>query len=458
MPTAGGPGSLAIIEVIDSGPGVPETFRDSIFEQFFQIPGSTRFGGTGLGLSIVKEFVEIQHGRVTVGSSPEGGALFRIEIPLKAPEGTTVIRRSNGALPPPSFIEESLPQARSKKAEASALESADGTSDPTHRKSLILVVEDNPDMRDYICETLGPDVAIETAENGRDGLEMAQVLRPDLIISNIMMPEMTGDEMFRRLRANREMEPIPFILVTAKADAELRLELLREGAIEYLIKPFKPEELKAKATRFLEVKASELKYRQLMESAQIDVGTVVRASQAVSGEIELGKLIETLLRIAVEHAGAERGLLVLFRSNKLWLEAEAATGRDQVEVTARQAEVAPTDLPTSLLNHVILIRESVILDDAAAPSLFSADTYLQQRQPRSVLCLPLIKQAKLVGALYLENNSAPHVFTPARLAVLKLLASQAAISLENTRLYRDVVEREAKIQRLVDANIIGIFM
>jgi PAS domain S-box-containing protein len=98
------------------------------------------------------------------------------------------------------------------------------------------------------------------------------------------------------------------------------------------------------------------------------------------------------------------------------------------------------------------------LDDAAAQTLFSEDTYVRQRRPRSVLCLPLVKQTKLIGVLYLENKLAPRVFTPTRIAALKLLASQAAISLENTRLYRDLEEREAKIRRLVDANIIGIFI
>ena len=115
-------------------------------------------------------------------------------------------------------------------------------------------------------------------------------------------------------------------------------------------------------------------------------------------------------------------------------------------------------LPESILHYVVRTREAVILDDAAAENPFAADTYFHQHQARSILCLPLINQSKLIGVLYLENNLAPHVFTPARIAVLKLLASQAAISLENTRLYRDVVEREARIRRLVDANIIGIFL
>jgi PAS domain S-box-containing protein len=176
---------------------------------------------------------------------------------------------------------------------------------------------------------------------------------------------------------------------------------------------------------------------------QLDVGTVVKASQAVSGEIELGKLIETLMRIAVEHAGAERGLLILFRSDEPRIEAEATTGRGKVEVAQRQAAVTQSELPESVLHYVIRTRESVILDDAAASTLFSADAYVQQRRPRSVLCLPLVKQAKLVGALYLENNLTPRAFTSGRIAVLELLASQAAISLEIAALYYDLRRSEA---------------
>jgi PAS domain S-box-containing protein len=189
---------------------------------------------------------------------------------------------------------------------------------------------------------------------------------------------------------------------------------------------------------------------------QLDVGTVLKAAQAVSGEIVLDKLIETLLRIAIEHAGAERGLLILFPGDEPRIVAEATTGRGQVEVTLRQTVVSPAELPESVLHYLIRTRENVILDDALAQNPFSADEYISLRRARSVLCLPLIKQAKLIGALYLENNLASHVFTPARISVLEMLASQAAISLENARLYGDLQEREARIRRLVDANIIGV--
>src|SRR6202011_4279562 len=188
----------------------------------------------------------------------------------------------------------------------------------------------------------------------------------------------------------------------------------------------------------------------------LDLATVIKVSQAVSCEIVLEKLIDTLMRTAIEHAGAERGVLVLPRGVEQRIEAEATTSGDTVVVRVREASAAA--LPESIVHYAVRTQESVILDDASAQNPFSADTYIRQHHARSILCLPLINQAKLIGVLYLENNLTPHVFTPTRIAVLKLLASQAAISLENTRLYRDLEEREAKIRRLVDADIMGIFI
>ncbi len=190
----------------------------------------------------------------------------------------------------------------------------------------------------------------------------------------------------------------------------------------------------------------------------LDIGSVVKASQAVSGEIVLDRLIETLMTLALEQAGAGRGLLFLRRSDTLQIEAEARTDRKTVEVTLRQETVTPAELPESLLHTVIRTRESVILDDASAPNPFSADEYLRRKRARSVLGLPLVKQAQLIGVLYLENNLTPQVFTPARLAVLKLLASQAAISLENARLYTDLRRSEAYLaeaQRLSHTGSFG---
>jgi PAS domain S-box-containing protein len=171
---------------------------------------------------------------------------------------------------------------------------------------------------------------------------------------------------------------------------------------------------------------------------QVDLATVVKASQAVSGEIVLEKLIETLMVIAVEHAGAERGLLILPRKDDHQIEAEAVTVCDKVEVDLTPGLATSLKLPMSILHYVIRTRQSVILDDALLPNPFSDDANMLWRRPRSVLCLPLVKQTKLMGVLYLENRLAPRIFTPDRLATLEVLASQAAISLDHARLYGDL--------------------
>jgi PAS domain S-box-containing protein len=180
----------------------------------------------------------------------------------------------------------------------------------------------------------------------------------------------------------------------------------------------------------------------------------VKASQALSGEMLLPRLIERLMTIALQNAGADRGLLILPHENDYRIEADARADGEQIVL--HYGGAAGPAVPEAIIRYVMRTQESVILDDAAKQNLFSEDPYLGLRRPRSILCLPLIRQGALVGLLYLENALASHVFTPERARLLELLAGQAAISLENTRLYGDLQEREAKVRGLVDANIIGI--
>jgi PAS domain S-box-containing protein len=190
----------------------------------------------------------------------------------------------------------------------------------------------------------------------------------------------------------------------------------------------------------------------------LDLATVIQVLQAVSGEIVLERLLDTVMRKAVEHAGAERGLLIVTRGDELQIEAESMISGNHVTVRLGGASPATAALPESIVRYVMRTHESAILDDASSPNQFSDDPYLLQYRVHSILCLPLINQAKLNGILYLENNLTARVFTAERVTLLKMLASQAAISLENTRLYRDLADREGKIRRLFDANIIGIFV
>jgi PAS domain S-box-containing protein len=189
----------------------------------------------------------------------------------------------------------------------------------------------------------------------------------------------------------------------------------------------------------------------------LDLATVAKVSQAVSSEMDQKKLIDTLMVVALEHAGADRGLLLLYRGGDLRIEAEATTIRDTVEVRLRQADVLPAELPESVLHYVVRTRQSLLLDEALEQKPFSADEYVRTSRCRSVLCLPLLKQTKLVGVLYLENTQASHVFTPARVAILRLLSSQAAISLENANLYGDLQQTKAYLAAAQQLTHTGTF-
>jgi len=150
----------------------------------------------------------------------------------------------------------------------------------------------------------------------------------------------------------------------------------------------------------------------------------------------------------VEHAGAQRGLLILVRDGESRIEAEAITGSEKIEVAVRQAVITPSDLPLSALHYVIRTRECVLLDDASNDEVYSKDEYVDRKRCKSILCLPVVKQNKLVGTLYFENNLSPRVFTPGRVIILQLLASQAAISLENATLYADLQLQVGLLQHL----------
>jgi two-component sensor histidine kinase len=183
----------------------------------------------------------------------------------------------------------------------------------------------------------------------------------------------------------------------------------------------------------------------------LDVDTVMKASQAISGELVPARLMRTLMTIMLEHAGARRALLVLPRAEELWIEAVAEATRDGADVRIESRPVTSQDLARVVLHESIRTQRPVLLDDASSDETCVVDEYFAANHSRSVLSLPLVKQSKLIGVLYLENELAPGIFTPGRLAVLRLLASQAAVSLENASLEEKqalLAEKEALLHEV----------
>lgn len=257
----------AVIQVQDNGAGVPAELHEAIFERFRQ--GEHRSGGAGLGLAIVREFCGLHGGSVSVSDAPGGGALFTVTLPLMAPAGAEVAPSASVPLDP-----NLLPQAVDHRPEPAAPQSKVLIGAP-----LVLVVEDNPDMRAFLAEALEAHYRVAVACDGREGLEIAQEIQPDLIISDVMMPQMNGDEMVMALRAKPRMDDLPIIMLTAKADDELRIRLLRNAVQDYVHKPFLVEELLARAERLLHerrrklavLRESEVRFRATFEQAAVGI-------------------------------------------------------------------------------------------------------------------------------------------------------------------------------------------
>ncbi len=190
------------------------------------------------------------------------------------------------------------------------------------------------------------------------------------------------------------------------------------------------------------------------ETGSLDLFSVMKASQVIAGEIELEKLLATLMRIAIENAGAERGYLLLQHEGELFIHAEGRLDAADVKLHDALPISENAKLPLSIVNFVRRTSEGVVLSDASAEEdeegMFGGDPYILRRQPRSVMCVPVLNQGRLIGMLYLENNLASGAFTEDRIRICQILASQAAISIENARLYDEMKSAEETLRSIME--------
>jgi len=189
-------------------------------------------------------------------------------------------------------------------------------------------------------------------------------------------------------------------------------------------------------------------------SETLDLGTVIKASQTISGEIVLEQLLIKLMKILLQNTGAQTGHLILKKGSKFAIEASGTVESDSI--TVLQSLPLETRLPISIVNYVARSRESVICNHASVESQFNTDSYIKHHQTKSILCTPLINQGKLISIVYLENNSTVGAFTPQRIEVVNLLSSQAAISIENAKLYTEVRQNESRLAQFLEAMPVGV--
>lgn len=245
-------GVLLQITVANSGSYIPPAARENIFDRFKQLGGEGPAGGSGIGLALIRELLDLVDGEVSVASDPGRGTEFTVLVPayLENPIPAAARGAVDEATDAAYLVSDET--YRSSVADAPDREPADAAGEPDLERPRLLVVEDNADLRSFLRQDLVRSYQVSEAEDGEIGVAMAVQDIPDLIISDVMMPNLDGFELCRRLKNDERTSHIPVILLTARTQAESRLEGLSLGADDYLSKPFDPRELCVRVANLIE--------------------------------------------------------------------------------------------------------------------------------------------------------------------------------------------------------------
>lgn len=341
-----GPDDRVTIEVADSGPGIPLEQRAAVFERFRQAEGGpTRVvGGTGLGLSIVRDLVGLHHGRVTVTDAPEGGALVIVDLPRAAPAGLPVLAAGTR-----SGHDTGIAAGAIAELTPAPTAPAPRDRDSAATKPVVVVIEDNVDLNSFICQSLSDRYRIEAAFDGRSGLELARTHRPDLIVSDIMMPHLSGDQLLKEVRQDPVLANTPVLILTARADDVSRLALLEAGANDYLPKPFQLGELQARVNNLVDLRRAE---------AHLRTSRVAAERERIALELHR-TVVQRLFAISLQLSGVLPLVRVPAVAERI---RETVTGLDAVMSEVRNA-INQLDIPADETNF--RLRMSELIGEAA---------------------------------------------------------------------------------------------
>lgn len=309
-----GPGRV-LLTVQDSGPGVRPEMRVAIFDRFRQAQGGTTrdFGGTGLGLAIAKDFVELHDGTIVVSEAPGGGALFQVEMPLRAPEGTYVRNMEASAVPAGGAIDGAIKELQGSEPDD------DEEAGPLDRP-LVLVAEDNVEMRRFITDVLRSDYRVVPVADGAEALARALAEPPDLVVMDLMMPNLGGDRMVDEMRACPALASVPVLVLSAKADEALRLKLLSELVQDYVTKPFSAQELRVRVRNLVMMKQARDALQKELATQNEDLSQLTRqlisSRQALQGSLDALQESESRWRAVYENSAV--GIALTDLSGKIF--------------------------------------------------------------------------------------------------------------------------------------------
>ncbi len=247
------------LEVEDNGIGIPQNYLERIFDRFSQVEGSAtrRYEGTGIGLALVKEIVAAHEGTISVESRVGSGSIFRITLPASGRQPERLVHPEEedgiGVIPFPVPMD------------TEGMDTIDSQSIPDSAKPLIIVADDNADMRTYLKRVLSDQYAVVMAKDGAEALESAKALHPELILTDVMMPRMSGYDLLKEVRGDEALHHIPVIFLTARSGTEAHVESLQAGANDFIPKPFGDQEVLARVGNLIRIRAQERELAQLQK-------------------------------------------------------------------------------------------------------------------------------------------------------------------------------------------------
>jgi signal transduction histidine kinase/DNA-binding response OmpR family regulator len=447
----------AELVVRDTGVGIPAHELPRLFERFHRIEGQVgrTHEGTGIGLALVQELVRLHGGDVRVKSIVGKGSTFAIFIPFGDKHlSPDRIGRENALLPTDlraqAFVEEAL-RWLSDASDTELIVEKELTSPligstTNDDRALVLIADDNSDMRHYIRRLLGLRYDIEAVADGRAALECVRQRRPDLILADIMMPHLDGFGLLREIRSDPELRDLPIILLSARAGDEASIEGRTLGADDYVTKPFGARELIARVQATLNLARGRQQVANVLRDEARRLETLNQTGSMLAAELDLERLVQMVTDAAVELTRAQFGAFLYKTTNDgdesyvLRTSGGAAWPFSRLQMKRSMALVEQT------FRAAGVIRSDDILQDRRNALPF--DSIGGGVQVRSYLAAPIVSRTNDVrGGLFLGHGQSG-VFSQRDELIIAGMTTQAAVALDNARLYRESRKAEEELLSL----------
>jgi PAS domain S-box-containing protein len=456
-----------VLQVQDTGTGIPEHEIPRLFDRFHRVEGARgrTHEGTGIGLALVQELAKLHGGSVRAESVPGAGSTFTVTVPLGAAHLPSDRLRATRSLPTTAlgaqpYLEEALrwlPGGVSEEVEPDILPEQPRATEAARERATVLLADDNADMRDYVRRLLTPVYEVRTAADGAVALAALREHRPDLLLSDVMMPRLDGFGLVREIRADPALAELPIILLSARAGEEASIEGLDAGADDYLIKPFSAGELLARVRANLQM-AQLRRETKLRLAADLQAMSRLRevGEKCIRAENDLHECLATILEAAIAITGADKGNIQLLDLETGTLEIAAQRGFQSPfldffgSVGAGEAAACGAALQAS---------ERVIVEDVTQSELFAGQPSLDvlvEAGVRAVQSTPLISSAGTVFGMISTHFSLPRRPSEHDLRLMDVLAQQASDYLERKKAEGAARALSAELQQILETAATGL--